>query len=201
MTIQDEDTLPVCNFCEKQYDPFDRHTCPGNNIEPEKKPHIAKLKTFEEVQARLREDYAKHSDGGQGLADIIDAQVLDNLRATDELIGWATDAEARALLGIQNPPIGRQQHCPACAGQSFACEAHYDRRHPPSALNTQPGGDHYRKLPIQPVEYIIANGLGFLAGNVIKYATRYKDKGGAEDIRKIKHYCDLILEFEYKEKS
>lgn len=67
------------------------------------------------------------------------------------------------------------------------------------ALGTQTGGDHYRKLAIQPVEYIIANGIGFLAGNIVKYATRYKDKGGAEDIRKIKHYCDLILEFEYKE--
>lgn len=69
------------------------------------------------------------------------------------------------------------------------------------ALNRQPGGDHYRKHAIQPVEYIVANRISFLAGNIVKYATRYKDKGGAEDIRKIKHYCDLILEFEYKETS
>jgi hypothetical protein len=65
------------------------------------------------------------------------------------------------------------------------------------ALKQQVGGDHYRRLKIQPVEYIIANGIGFLAGNIIKYASRHAYKGGADDIRKIKHYCDLILEFEY----
>lgn len=69
------------------------------------------------------------------------------------------------------------------------------------ALDSQVGGDHYRQFKIQPVEYIIANGIGFLAGNVIKYATRYSYKGGAEDIRKIIHYCELILEFEYPNQS
>jgi hypothetical protein len=66
-----------------------------------------------------------------------------------------------------------------------------------SALNKQEGGTHYKKYKIQPVEYTVANGLGFLAGSVIKYVTRYKDKGGAEDIRKAMHYLELILEFEY----
>ena len=63
----------------------------------------------------------------------------------------------------------------------------------------QVGGDHYRRFQIEPVEYIVANKLGFLAGNIIKYATRYPYKNGAEDIRKIIHYCELILEFEYGE--
>jgi Protein of unknwon function (DUF3310) len=65
------------------------------------------------------------------------------------------------------------------------------------ASDVQVGGDHYRKYPIQPVEFCIANDIGFLAGNVIKYVTRYKDKNGAEDIRKAIHYLKLILEFEY----
>ena len=65
------------------------------------------------------------------------------------------------------------------------------------ALRKQEGGTHYRKYPIQPIEYIVANGIGFLAGNVIKYATRYREKGGAEDVRKAIHYLELILEFEY----
>lgn len=66
-----------------------------------------------------------------------------------------------------------------------------------TALGKQEGGQHYRGYKIQPVEYIVANGIGFLAGNVIKYVTRYKDKGGAADIRKAIHYLELILEFEY----
>lgn len=64
-------------------------------------------------------------------------------------------------------------------------------------LKRQVGGEHYRKYAIQPAEYNARNGLSFLAGNVIKYVTRYKDKGGAEDIRKAMHYLELILEFEY----
>ena len=66
-----------------------------------------------------------------------------------------------------------------------------------STLDKQPGGDHYRKYAIQPIEFIVANGIGFLAGNVIKYVTRYRDKNGAEDIRKAIHYLEMILEFEY----
>jgi hypothetical protein len=66
-----------------------------------------------------------------------------------------------------------------------------------SALSKQISGEHYRRFNIQPVEFIFANGIGFLAGNIIKYATRYTYKGGAADIRKIIHYCELILEFEY----
>lgn len=68
-----------------------------------------------------------------------------------------------------------------------------------SAKSYQIAGSHYRNYKIQPVEYIVANGLSFLAGNVIKYVTRYKEKNGAEDIRKAIHYLNLILEFEYKE--
>src|ERR1019366_10738433 len=68
-------------------------------------------------------------------------------------------------------------------------------------MDRQPGGDHYRKYAIQPIEYIVKNKLSFLAGNVVKYVTRYKDKGGTEDIHKAIHYLDLILEFEYANKQ
>lgn len=56
---------------------------------------------------------------------------------------------------------------------------------------------HYKKCGIEPVEYIHANGLDFFRGNIVKYVTRDKDKNGAEDIRKIKDYCDIILELDY----
>jgi hypothetical protein len=66
------------------------------------------------------------------------------------------------------------------------------------ALREQIGGDHYSKLAIQPVEYINANKLTYLQGNVIKYVTRYKDKNGVEDLQKAKHYIDLLIELEDK---
>jgi hypothetical protein len=64
------------------------------------------------------------------------------------------------------------------------------------ALDTQVGGDHYRKLKIQPVEYIHANNIPFIEGCIIKYATRWREKGGFKDIEKIKHFCDLLMELE-----
>jgi hypothetical protein len=69
-----------------------------------------------------------------------------------------------------------------------------------SALDTQVGGNHYREYVIQPIEFITKNRLDFFQGNVIKYALRYRGKNGAEDIRKIIQYCELVLELEYGEK-
>ena len=60
--------------------------------------------------------------------------------------------------------------------------------------SVQVGGDHYRQMAIQPTEYIIKNGLGFAEGNVIKYVSRWRSKGGRQDLEKAKHYIDLLLE-------
>lgn len=65
-----------------------------------------------------------------------------------------------------------------------------------SALSEQVGGEHYKKLVIQPVEYIHANGLPFIEGCIVKYATRWRDKGGVRDLEKIKHFVELLIELE-----
>ena len=64
----------------------------------------------------------------------------------------------------------------------------------------QIGGSHYKDCVIQPADYIVKNNLDFLEGNVVKYITRHKTKNGIEDIRKVIHYAELILELEYGEK-
>jgi hypothetical protein len=63
----------------------------------------------------------------------------------------------------------------------------------PSVWSTQVGGNHYAKYAIQPTEYIIKNKLDFCEGNVVKYVTRYKDKNGIEDLRKARHYLDILI--------
>lgn len=68
-----------------------------------------------------------------------------------------------------------------------------------NALDIQEGGGHYKKLKIQPIEYIHANTLDFFQGNIIKYATRHHDKNGAEDLRKVIHYAQLALQLQYGE--
>jgi len=68
-----------------------------------------------------------------------------------------------------------------------------------NALEQQVGGQHYMDCKIQPVEYICANNLDFLEGNIVKYVTRHRTKGeGKKDIEKVIHYAQLILKLNYK---
>ena len=61
----------------------------------------------------------------------------------------------------------------------------------------QVAGDHYKKMKIQPIEYIMANQLGFCEGAIIKYISRWRDKGnGIDDLRKAKQFCDFLIESE-----
>jgi hypothetical protein len=75
-------------------------------------------------------------------------------------------------------------------------EAFRQMKHRPK--ETQIGGDHYRTGDIQPIDYIMANKMNFAEGNVIKYVTRHRNKGGKQDILKAMHYLDFLLE-EYNE--
>ena len=63
-------------------------------------------------------------------------------------------------------------------------------------LDRQVGGKHYKDMKIQPVEFILANDLGFCEGNIIKYTCRYKQKGGVEDLEKVVHYAQMLIERE-----
>jgi len=67
-----------------------------------------------------------------------------------------------------------------------------------SAFDTQVGGDHYKKMGIQPMEYITKNNMPFADGCIIKYVTRWRFKGGIEDLKKAKHFIDLLIELEEK---
>jgi len=63
----------------------------------------------------------------------------------------------------------------------------------------QVGGNHYKDCKIQPIEYITANNLTYAEGNIIKYVTRSRRKGGKNDLLKAKHYIEMIIEMEYKD--
>lgn len=67
-----------------------------------------------------------------------------------------------------------------------------------TALKVQVGGDHYKRLKIQPIEFIHANNIPFAEGNVIKYVTRWRDKAGIKDLEKAKHFIELLIELELK---
>ena len=67
-----------------------------------------------------------------------------------------------------------------------------------SSLLTQVGGDHYKKMVIQPAEFINKNKLLFAEGNAIKYICRHSSKGGIQDIDKAIHYLEMVKERDYK---
>ena len=69
-----------------------------------------------------------------------------------------------------------------------------------SAFKEQVGGNHYKSMAIQPIEFILSNGLSFCEGNVVKYISRWHTKGGVEDLRKARHYIDMLIEHEVRER-
>ena len=75
-------------------------------------------------------------------------------------------------------------------------ERHEEMVKKATALDRQEGGDHYKNKSIQPVEYCMANGIGFMEGSVIKYVTRWRDKGGVQDLKKARHFLDMLIEYE-----
>ncbi len=66
-----------------------------------------------------------------------------------------------------------------------------------SALDKQIDGNHYVKLKIQPMEYSMANGLDACQHTVVKYVTRFRDKGGKADLLKAIHTIEMLIEMEY----
>tara|TARA_R110002126_G_scaffold10522_2_gene47806 strand:+ start:1008 stop:1256 length:249 start_codon:yes stop_codon:yes gene_type:complete len=67
----------------------------------------------------------------------------------------------------------------------------------PSANDVQVAGTHYKDKAIQPWDYIVANNLGYLEGNIIKYVSRWRDKGGVDDLLKARHYLDKLIEVQH----
>lgn len=65
-----------------------------------------------------------------------------------------------------------------------------------STIKTQVGGNHYTKLAIQPMRYSMDNKLDACQHTIIKYVTRFRDKGGIQDLLKAQHVLDMLIEYE-----
>lgn len=59
--------------------------------------------------------------------------------------------------------------------------------------------DHYSRCKIQPWDYILANGIPFMEGEMISYLTRWRDKGGIKDLEKVRHFVDKLIEWEVEQ--
>lgn len=58
--------------------------------------------------------------------------------------------------------------------------------------------EHYTACAIQPIDFIEANSMDFLEGNVVKYVARYKRKDGLKDLLKARQYLNWLIEREEK---
>lgn len=56
--------------------------------------------------------------------------------------------------------------------------------------------NYYKQGKTEVWDFIIEQNLGFLAGNVIKYICRYKEKNGIEDLEKAKAYIEKLIKVE-----
>lgn len=66
------------------------------------------------------------------------------------------------------------------------------------AIESQVGGSHYKDMAFQPIELIAALRCSFIQGCIVKYISRYKNKNGAQDIKKCIHYAQLAIELDDK---
>ena len=93
--------------------------------------------------------------------------------------------------------IGRGEHSRLEFGNSINVTSPGNPREVEGdALSTQVGGGHYKGMAIQPVEFIHKNGIGFCEGAAIKYLCRWRSKNGIEDLKKARHFIDLLIELE-----
>lgn len=65
-----------------------------------------------------------------------------------------------------------------------------------SVWETQVGGSHYKDMPIQPFQFSMANKLDPMQHTAIKYVSRFRVKGGIEDLRKAIQTIELLIQWE-----
>ena len=58
----------------------------------------------------------------------------------------------------------------------------------------QVGGSHYKDMGIQPFHFAMVNNFNAFQFAVVKYASRYLNKNGVQDLKKIMHFCELEIE-------
>ena len=65
------------------------------------------------------------------------------------------------------------------------------------AWASQVDGEHYKSLPIQPMELSMANNLDALQHTAIKYIIRHKEKGGKRDLNAAIHCIEMLIDWTY----
>lgn len=105
----------------------------------------------------------------------------------------SADTQRNWDSGIDLPRPELREHWARAGAPVKAPERATD---PLGVWSTQIGGEHYTRNKIQPFEYSMQNGLDPMQHTVLKYVTRFREKGGVQDLEKAKHVLDLLIEWE-----
>lgn len=98
---------------------------------------------------------------------------------------------ARPAAGpAQQPPPPRAGSEDIKAGESLL-----------RANDRQEGGTHYKQFRYETWDVIVDWNLGYLDGNAVKYLSRWRLKGGIQDLKKARHYIDKLIETEEAKNS
>jgi hypothetical protein len=96
--------------------------------------------------------------------------------------------QAKAENGALRATLNLEDIIEKCYGKPRASDK--------TALDVQIGGTHYKDMAIQPMEYSMANKLDACQHTIIKYVSRFRAKGGVQDLEKAKHCIDMLIAFE-----
>lgn len=114
---------------------------------------------------------------------------------------WTTPSGVEQCVNIDIIHEGEDMECEDKKENNDADNRKAERRLSLPPKSTQVGGDHYSKMKIQPIDFISANGIGYIEGNIIKYVCRYKSKNGVEDLKKAQHYLQMLIEQEERDQN
>ena len=126
-----------------------------------------------------------------------DQQVAAATNESPRLAAYARESLIKSMYRKRKPrskkPVAVQ--LPAIDSSNWTVSTHEEDEAFDALANTkQVGGNHYKDQAIQPWDYIAANQLGYLEGNIVKYVSLWQIKGGLEDLKKAKHYLDKLIE-------
>ena len=164
--------------CEKPCFHTSGRTTPGNPGAITSVPQ-----SLEEVRyaADVRsDDWVKWGGGVMPVTGMVEVRYRNGVTNTDDAGSFLWD----------------HRDCPddIVAYRNGAPSPQYDPRDVSfNPLDKHVGGNHYRDMAIQPVQFIVANNIPYREANVIKYVCRHASKNGKQDLLKARHYIDMLI--------
>ena len=110
--------------------------------------------------------------------------LIANFKKTPAGVASAKPKERMQTAAVltSNTPVTKEYSSPRIFEQEI--QAKWVEKKSP--LLTQVGGDHYKDMAIQPMVYSMANKMDACQHTIIKYVSRFRDKGGIADLEKAK---------------